>query len=144
MYHIMHRVVIEATPAEVFNALTTSNGLSAWWTRAETEPQVGGKARFSFGPNGEHLALMQITDLKPNELVAWDCIEGPWVNTESFIFKLSEDERGCSLQFANMGWAEMDAFYQHCNCKWGLFLGLSLKSYLETGQGYPSPKEPQI
>jgi uncharacterized protein YndB with AHSA1/START domain len=144
MTAIMHRVVIEAEPKTVFEALTTGAGLSAWWTKAEAKPELGSQAIFHFGPTGGMKVCMQITDLQENALVVWDCVEGPWDFSEAFIFKLSEDERGTALEFANTGWPEMNAFYQHCNCKWGLFLGLSLKSYLEKGEGYPSPKEPQV
>ena len=33
MVDILHRVGIEATPQEVYEALATVDGLASWWTR---------------------------------------------------------------------------------------------------------------
>lgn len=144
MTDILHRIIIEASPEKVYNALTEEKGLSAWWTNAKTEGKVGSQASFFFGPNGEHQVVMEITDLVKNELISWKCIDGPWVNTDAFQFHIQPDERGSALQFSNSGWADADAFYMHCNSKWGFFLTVSLKNLLETGKGQPHPNDPNI
>lgn len=144
MYDILHRVTIETSPEALYKALTEEAGLSAWWTRAQTIPEVGHTARFAFGPNGEHVIVMQIVRLEPNAMVVWKCIEGPWVETGEFSFTIAPDERGAILSFAHRDWLQADEFYQHCNCKWGYFLGMSLKLLLETGQGMPHPEDPAI
>lgn len=87
---------------------------------------------------------MQIETLTTNELVVWQCVAGPWQETGSFIFSITPDERGAVLHFKHQGWKETDDFYQHCNCKWGFFLAVSLKSYLEKGLGQPHPQDPNI
>jgi len=144
MTDILHRLVIESSPAQLYQALSAQDGLSAWWTQAETNAEVGGLARFRFGPNGDHQVDMKIVELVPNESVAWQCVDGPWTNTTDFRFEIKPHERGSVLQFANRGWEQADEFFMHCNCKWGFFLGVSLKSYLETGSGRPHPLEPSI
>jgi hypothetical protein len=57
---------------------------------------------------------------------------------------VSPHERGSVLRFYNGGWPAQDDFYMHCNAKWGLFLAVSLKQYLEEGRGVPHPQEARI
>lgn len=82
--------------------------------------------------------------LKSNELVVWHCLAGLWTETGLFTFSISPDERGAVLNFSHQGWSETNDFYQHCNSKWGFFLVVSLKSYLEKGVGQPHPNDPNI
>ena len=144
MTEILHRVEIEASPEKLYQALTEQTGLSAWWTKTETTAKEGSIASFLFGPNGEHRCDMKITKLVPNKRVEWQCTAGPWVNTSGFSFEIKPIERGAVVLFANRGWAEPSEFFMHCNCKWGFFLGVSLKNYLETGTGKPHPEDPNF
>ena len=144
MVDILHRIVIEASPAKVYEVLTKQDGLSAWWTKAHTKGGVGSVVNFFFGPNDEHQVNMEVTELVPNESVTWKCIEGSWVDTGLFQFKIQKDERGSAVKFSHSGWKEADEFYMHCNSKWGFFLAVSLKDLLETGKGRPHPGDPDI
>lgn len=144
MADIQHRLVIEASPEDVYSALTEQDKLSAWWTRVETNGKQGSIARFFFGPSGEHRVDMEIIELDRYKKVSWKCVAGPWVDTEVFEYLLSPDERGTALKFSNKGWAEQSEFFMHCNAKWGFFLVVSLKNLLETGVGQPHPDEPNI
>lgn len=143
MAEILHRIVIETSPEKLYNALTDQDGLSAWWTDAESENEVGGVAQFRFGADGNKVD-MQIAEHVPNEKVAWKCVNGPWVDTGEFSFEIKPDERGSVVRFAHRGWPEADDFYMHCNSKWGFFLGVSLKNYLESGKGLPHPNDPNL
>lgn len=145
MADILHRVVIEASPQATYAAVTEQTGLSAWWTRAEAVAELGTTASFWFGAEERaHKVAMKVTELVPEKRVVWHCVAGPWVETGAFCFEIRPHERGSVLLFAHQGWPEADEFYMHCNCKWGFFLGVSLKSYLETGEGKPSPQDPDL
>ena len=144
MTDILHRIIIEAAPKKVYNAITQKDQLSAWWTRSTGEGTAGSIASFFFGPEGEHQVKMEITKLVPNKQVCWKCIEGPWVDTQAFQFSIQADERGSALQFSNSGWPEANEFFMHCNSKWGFFLTVSLKNLLEKGKGQPHPNDPNI
>lgn len=144
MADILHRIIIEASPEEVYSALTEQTKLSAWWTKTETDKQIGSTANFFFGPNAEHKIEMEIIDLLPNKHVCWKCKSDPWAHTQAFEFNIQKDERGSALQFSNLGWIDTDEFFMHCNSKWGFFLGVSLKNLLEKGIGQPHPHEPRI
>lgn len=144
MQAILHRVEMDVSPEQVYQALTSQQGLSAWWTQVSIDEKVGGLAKFLFGPNGEHPVHMQIKQLTPSQQVVWQCQLGPWENTGQFVFDIAAIERGAALNFSHHGWPEADDFYRHCNCKWGFFLGVSLKQYLETGIGKPHPQDPNF
>jgi len=145
MNAILHRVEFDADPAQVFRALTETDQLSAWWTRAEELSD--NQLCFSFGPNGEHKVTMAVTASEPHRELEWRCQSGPWENTDGFQFEIKNSERGAILFFSNPGWHEdknnLD-FFRHCNTKWGYFLGVSLKQFVETGRGQPHPMDPNI
>ncbi len=139
---IRHRIEIEASPDALVAALSTKDGLAQWWTpMVDATPEVGSIARFRFG-DGSMGPDMRVDAVGP-EGVEWTCIDGPWVG-HRFRFRVSAHERGSVLVFAHEGWDKADDFYMHCNAKWGFFLAVSLKSYLETGTGTPHPQDPSI
>lgn len=142
-YAIRHRVELETTPARAYVALTTAEGLGAWWTpMVEASPTVGAVLHFRFG-DGVHGPDMRVEELQQDRRVAWRCIAGPWEGM-TLSFALSEHPRGCALVFEHAGWTDQGDFFMHCNAKWGFFLAVSLKRFLETGHGVPHPQEPSI
>ena len=142
---IAHRVEVEVPVSRLFAAVAEPKGIAAWWTPM-VEPhdnvEVGSVLRIRFG-NGKHGPDMRIDALAQNERVVWTCVEGPWKGHQ-FAFETAEHERGSVLRFFHSNWTESSDFFMHCNCKWGYFLAVSLKSYLETGRGTPHPLDPKI
>lgn len=145
MAEILHRVEIHEDPARVYAAVTQERGLKAWWTpMVEAKPEIGSVAKFRFG-DGEHGPDMEIKALETDRKAVWECTGGidDWIGTE-LSFDIQPSDKGSVLRFRHSGWATASDFYGHCNCKWGFFLGVSLKSYLETGKGRPSPEDPDF
>ena len=145
MVDILHRIEIHEPPSRVYAAVTQEQGLKAWWTpMVEAKPEVGTTAKFRFG-DGEHGPDMHIAELQADRKAVWKCtggVEG-WIGTEMH-FDIQPSERGSVLRFTHSGWPEASDFYGHCNCKWGFFLGVSLKNYVETGVGKPAPEDPDF
>lgn len=141
MHSILHKLTIECSPEALYMAIAKQKGLAAWWTKSEIKEK---SLRLFFGQQGENQVEMDITNTIENTQVKWKCTAGPWVDKGDFVFDISPDERGCCLRFSHHGWQETDDFYQHCNSKWGFFLVVSLKQYLETGTGLPHPNDPSI
>ena len=142
MKTILHHLRIHAPPEEVFEALTSAEGLSGWWsTHVEVEPGEGGLVDFTFleGFNPD----MRVTDLEENRRVEWRCEGGhePWRdNTFSFDLKPSDDGE-TDLMFKQHFATELDdEVYGNYNFNWGFYLG-SLKSLCETGRGTPFDPE---
>jgi uncharacterized protein YndB with AHSA1/START domain len=144
MADIRHRVGIAAPQEQVYEALSTVEGLSQWWTReVDGDATGGGALRFFFG-RPEPGAVMEVDETTPADRVVWRCVEGPddWVGTK-LVFDLKAADGETILLFAHEDWSEPTEFMSHCSTKWGYFL-LGLKSGLEGGDATPYPGEVKI
>jgi uncharacterized protein YndB with AHSA1/START domain len=143
MVDILHKIGIQSSPNDTYQALTTREGLSAWWTNStQDESAVGGPLQFRFGDRGGF--DMKVLELQPAERVLWQVVDGPdeWIGTK-ISFDLKQDGDWTSVLFKHQGWKEPVEFMHHCSTKWGTFL-VSLKSLLETGKGAPFPNDIKI
>ena len=140
MPDILHKVGIRSSnPNDVYRALTTLEGLSAWWTTTtQGQGNAGGVLQFRFGNGGFD---MKVLELDPPRHVLWQVIDGPeeWIGTR-IAFDLRQEGDWTILLFKHAGWKEPVEFMHHCSTKWAVFL-LSLKSLIETGAGAPYPDE---
>lgn len=129
---------IEATPERVFEALTTTEGLSAWWTAVSGVPLAGGELAFTFGPGA--MATMRVEETEPATTVRWDvtgCHVEDWVGT-TIRFDLEPDAVGNTLlRFRHVGLTPALECYADCLSGWNHFTG-SLQEYAETGTGSPN------
>ena len=143
MVDILHRIgVHEASPHEVYGALTTLEGLSGWWTEDTTgSTDTDGVIQFRFPPGGFD---MRVVEQVPDQRVTWEVVDGPeeWIGTE-VVFELSQEEDFTIVMFAHTGWREAVPFMNHCSTKWATFL-MSLKQLVETGSGQPAPHDVQV
>jgi uncharacterized protein YndB with AHSA1/START domain len=143
MLDILHKVGITVPAGEVYRALTTCDGLAAWWTRdTDGSGEEGGVLRFRFG--GDRGFDMKVLAADPDQRVLWEVIEGPeeWLGTR-ISFHIKQNDNWTIVLFKHEGWKEPVEFMHHCSTKWAVFL-LSLKSLLETGTGAPWPNEVKL
>lgn len=71
--HRMERTYeVPATPDQVWDAIATADGISAWMVPTRLDPRVGGEVFFDFGDFG---STGVITDYAPNDRLAY---EEPW------------------------------------------------------------------
>jgi uncharacterized protein YndB with AHSA1/START domain len=142
MPDILHRVGVAGSAAKVFEALSTVDGLSHWWI-VDTigDPKVGGTLNFSPDSGGFE---MKVLESKPAEVVKWRCVGGPseWIGTE-LTFRLLEKQDHTFVLFTHAGWRDPVEFMHHCSTKWATFL-LSLRSWVEEGEGRPHPYDVKI
>ncbi|MGA2891374.1 MAG: SRPBCC domain-containing protein [Xanthobacteraceae bacterium] len=140
MVDILHKVGVKASSLDaVYQALTTREGLAAWWTSdTQGDGKVGGALKFRFGNGGFD---MKVLELAPPKRVLWQVVEGPeeWVGTK-ISFDLRQEGDWTIILFKHEGWKAPVEFMHHCSTKWAVFL-LSLKSLLEAGKGAPWPNE---
>ena len=140
MVDILHRVGATAAPAKVYEALTTRDGLAAWWTTdTKGDGAVGETFEFRFGEAG--VFDMKVLDKRPGERVEWEVVEGPeeWIGTH-VRFDLKQEGDYTIVLFGHEGWREPGEFMSHCSTRWATFL-LSMKQLVETGTGAPFPDE---
>jgi uncharacterized protein YndB with AHSA1/START domain len=144
MATIRHRVGIAAPQARVYEALTTKEGLSQWWTRdVDGDASLDGTLRFFFG-SPDASAVMEVAELAPTEHVGWRCVQGPeeWVGT-TLTFDLKHSAGETVVLFTHADWREPVEFMYHCSTKWGYFL-LGLKAWLERGESSAYPNDLHI
>ena len=154
MVDIIHRVGIKASPADVYAALSTVDGVAGWWTRETTgESRVGGTITVRFlddGEGGKREArergrmVLEVTRLESGRAVDWRVTDGPpeWIGTD-VTFTLAPGDGQTLVLFGHRRWREATEFTAHCSMKWATFL-LSLKQLAETGTGRPSPDDMKI
>ena len=139
MVDILHRVAARTSPDEMYEALATTDGITAWWSATET---IDADAlRVTFDKGGVD---MKVLEHKPGKQVSWEITAGPdeWLGT-TVTFDLNQEGDWTVVVFSHAGWREPVEFMHHCTSKWGVFL-LSLKSYLETGTGRPHPHDVEV
>jgi len=132
-YSIKHLFHISAPRQKVFEAITTIEGLSNWWTtKTAGNSSAGGIIQFRFGDEGPD---MKVIESKPNERVKWECIASPHGWTGHIItFLLDENEGKTRVRFSHDGWREQDDFYAICSFSWSQYM-ISLRLLCQTGKG---------
>lgn len=134
---ILHTVDIASTPANIYEALTTQEGLAGWWSRkVAADVREGGVINFTFLRNFN--PDMKITLLEETKLVCWECVGGhePWQDNK-FRFEIEQRGDGSILFFRQEYTKELnDEEYGRYNCNWGFYLD-SLRLLVETGRGKP-------
>jgi uncharacterized protein YndB with AHSA1/START domain len=85
MVNIIHRVGIKASLQKVYEALSTIEGISGWWTNNTTGTSQIGKSivvRF-LAPDGKEIGSMnmEVKALEPAKKVHWTFTAGPaeWI-----------------------------------------------------------------
>ena len=131
MSDILHRIQIEARPETVYDAITTSEGLSTWWTSDSAhERKIGSVAEFGFH-NRAMVFRMRVAELQPGKRVMWECQgdDPEWKGTR-ISFDLTPKDGGTLVNFKHSEWRSVEKGYPSCNTVWG-YLMHTLKSYSE-------------
>jgi uncharacterized protein YndB with AHSA1/START domain len=148
MADIIHRIGIKAPVSKVYAALSTVEGVAGWWTKNTTgDYKTGGNIKVQFNsPDGKEVGSMEmeVTALEPDKKVQWRFKAGPdeWIGTDA-VFDLYQDGEYTIVLFVHKNWSEVVEFMAHCSMKWGTFM-LSLREFVETGKGKPSPDDLKI
>ena len=144
MHDIRHRVGIAAPQRRVYEMLASKDGLAAFWTRqVQGDSEVGGKLSFFFG-SPEPAAVMEVTELSPDDRVRWRCVDGfpDWVGT-TVTFDLKDGGGETALLFTHADWREPVEAMHHSSTKWATVL-LGLRSGLEGGAFTAFPDDTRI
>jgi len=123
---IWHEILINASPAELFQAVTDVKKLAHWWTiDVRGESAVGKTLEFWF--SGFCGSVMEVTTLQPNELVRWHVNGGgatDWIDT-NIEFKIFSNKGKTFLHFRHSNWHEDAEAFPHCSLGWAIFLSVS-------------------
>lgn len=133
---IFHTLPIRASRARVFEAMTSSEGLSEWWAlRANGVPRLGVVYELDFGPDYQWRAV--VTAVDPGVSLEWEMTEvmDDWRGTR-VGFQLRAEADRTWLDFRHTGWAAATEHYRISNCCWAAYLRV-LRRYLEHGERVP-------
>jgi len=137
---IVLAVEVESDAHTVYEAVTTQEGLTAFWTPQVTAtPEVGATLRFGFEQAPAELE-MTVEALEPGGRVMWSCA-GPWPDwTGTDVeWRLDEVEGGTRVLLRHTGWDDGfdDSSLGAVSYSWALVLG-ALKSFAESGTPQPA------
>ena len=131
------RLVVDAPPEEVFAALSTLDGLAAWWTPEVTGvPRRGHELTFWFG---DERIVMAVEESDPPNRVAWRCVRHTkfpeWDGT-GLSFDLHPKDGSTAVAFEHAGLEAGLSCFPVCSAGWEHYLA-SLTAYVVSGRGIP-------
>jgi uncharacterized protein YndB with AHSA1/START domain len=141
MPELRHQITINASPAKVYEALSTEGGLRSWWTADATMGgTAGGKAELGFDKR-RTVFKMKIEELEAARRMVWSCLGDPpeWTGT-TLSWDLATDGGGTIVRFHHSGWKAVTEMYAICNSSWGELMH-RLKDYAEGRNPGPHWKE---
>jgi len=130
-------VTINTAPEAVFDALTTTKGISGWWSEAKGDATSGGELVVRFG---EHCKFIQVDEVQHQSHVRWNVQKSEpspeWKRTTIRFELTPEGDDQTRLHLRHHGLTSELECYGDCSAGWAFVLG-SLVNYVETGQGHP-------
>jgi uncharacterized protein YndB with AHSA1/START domain len=136
---------VQASPDALYDAITTADGLSAWWVTATGSGATDGELQF-FMSAPEPLRV-HVDDAARPTLVQWtvtDCtFEPDWVGTRPTFTINPLDDGASELEFTHVGLTDELECIDMCTAGWNHYLA-SLRAYAETGHGNPRGSEADL
>ena len=128
-------------PAEVFTALSTPTGVSAWWMPTTGSGEEGGELVLDMPP-GPLVLRVDVAEA-PRE-VAWSVLRcdfmPDWVGTAPVFVLHPTAAGGTGLAFRHRGLTPRLECYGQCRQGWDHYLA-SLRDHVETGGGTIPPND---
>jgi uncharacterized protein YndB with AHSA1/START domain len=141
---IHYNLLITASPATVFNAITSTIGLQGWWAKVcDIDCRVDQVSSVRFiKPDIVEEMLFKTTEFNTNKKMVWLCVSNnvfeSWVGT-TLSFELNKDGEKTHLAFtqvsADKNWKRHPDF-RGTKQGWDYFME-SLKNFCEAGEGDP-------
>lgn len=131
MPDLKHQVPIDASPAKVYAAIATQNGMRHWWTAdTKMDEKAGGKAEFGFDKRGM-VFRMDIKKLDAGKQVVMHCYgdHPEWADT-TLTWTIDQADGKSILHLNHSGWKEVTDFCASCNSMWGNLM-YRLKGHVE-------------
>ena len=136
-----------AAPADVmFDAVTTSEALTAWWSPVTGSGLTGGELRFPMVEDQPPL-LVRVDEATRPTTVRWTVTEctfmEDWVGTQPTFIITPIDGGSFELTLEHRGLNDDLECMDMCSRSWNHFVGTSLRELAEGGPGAPnrSPRD---
>jgi uncharacterized protein YndB with AHSA1/START domain len=136
---ILMQFDVAANQRATWDALTTHEGITSWWsTRAEVPTGPGAVLRLSF-PDAPITWDLRVDEAGEPQRLRWHCVGGPpqWVDTDiAFALSPTAAGDGTTVYFDHVGWREADQMFRIVTFGWGQVLA-RLKGFLDSGKPVP-------
>jgi len=134
----LYEIQLSSESHAVMHAISTAEGISGWWSKANTMWKENGDEFLSVD-FGRIKKLMKVQRPDPLSRMTWDVLEctlSEWPGTQ-ITFNLSPTHGGGTLlRLEHKGLTPELECFQSCSTGWEYFMA-SLKQYVETGKGTP-------
>ncbi len=130
---IIHYLQVNSTIESVFEAISTSRGISKWWSQKTIGySELGAILELEFTDDIHWQA--QVTQMvSPNEFEIILTRSTPdWMGT-SIGFQLNGGPHVVEVKFCHKGWQQADDHYHRACYEWAMYLRI-LKRYIEFGE----------
>jgi hypothetical protein len=136
---------VDQNPKEVFDAI---NDVRGWWGEDVQGSSQGVGDEFTYRVQDVHYSKLRVTELVPNEKVAWLVLENhmnfvedqaEWVGT-TICFEISRQNGQTEVLFTHIGLQSQFECFDVCSDAWGSLMRTSLPSLITTGSGIPYAK----
>ena len=133
-----YEVQLSATPEAVFKALTTSEGIAAWWAKSNTvwEENVDEFLSVDFGQVKKLMRVQKANHLSGLTWHVLECTLREWPGTRITFNVTPTLSGGSLLKLEHIGLNPQLECFESCSSGWEYFMA-SLKQYVETGKGTP-------
>ena len=139
-------VRIDAPADAVFDAVTTTESLAAWWSPVSGSGVTGGELRFPMVA-GEPPLRIHVDEASRPTTVRWAVTEctflEDWVGTRPTFTITPLGDAACELTFEHRGLDDALECKDMCSRSWDHFVGTSLRELAQGGPGAPnrSPRD---
>ena len=139
-------VRVKAPADVVFDAVTTPDKLTAWWSPVTGSGLTGGELRFPMVADQPPL-LVYVEEATRPWTVRWVVAEctfmEDWVGTRPTFTITATDDGFSEIDFEHLGLSDELECRDMCGRSWDHFVGTSLRELVEGGPGAPnrSPRD---
>ena len=137
---------VNAPADAAFDAVTTIEALTAWWSPVTGSGLTDGELRFPMVA-GQPPLLVRVDEATRPTIVRWMVVEctfmEDWVGTRPTFTIRPIDAGSCELTFEHLGLNDNLECKDMCSRSWDHFVGTSLREFVEGGPGAPnrSPRD---
>jgi uncharacterized protein YndB with AHSA1/START domain len=139
-------VRVHASADVVFDAITTTEKLAAWWSPVTGSGLRGGELRFPMVAEQPPL-LIRVDEATRPTTVRWTVLDctfmEDWVGTRPTFTVVPVDDDCCDVTFEHRGLTDELECKDMCSRSWDHFVRTSLRELAEGGAGAPnrSPRD---
>jgi len=143
-YHIS--ITVDATAHQAFTSITN---ISKWWTEnlEGSSEKLGDEFTVRFGD--VHVSTQKLVEVIPGKKIVWLVTNSQlnfiknkqeWTGTK-ISFEIVEKDNKTTIRFTHHGLVPEIECFDACSNAWGDYISKSLRNFVNTGKGQPTPKE---